>query len=70
ERVPKNRYASARDFARDLEHPEQVGITERPEFHNWKDRRTPWRKKVLFYALMALIPIVIFGLLFYVAFHS
>ena len=70
ERNPKNRYASARDFARDLEHPEQVGITERPEFHNWKDRRTPWRKKVLFYALMALIPIVIFGLLLYVAFHS
>ena len=70
ERVPKNRYASARDFARDLEHPEQVGITERPEFHNWKDRRTPWRKKVLFYALMALIPIVIFGLLLYVAWHT
>jgi eukaryotic-like serine/threonine-protein kinase len=43
---------------------------DRPEFRNWKDRRTPWGKKVLFYALMALIPIVIFGLLFYVAFHS
>ncbi len=70
ERVPKNRYSSARDFARDLEHPEQVGIAERPEFHEWKDRRIPWRKKALFYALMALIPIVIFGLLFYVAFHS
>jgi len=70
ERNPKNRYASARDFARDLEHREQVGITERPEFHNWKDRRTPWAKKALFYALMALIPIVIFGLLLYVARHS
>jgi eukaryotic-like serine/threonine-protein kinase len=70
ERNPKNRYPSARDFARDLEHPEQVGTTERPEFHNWKDRRTPWAKKALFYALMALIPIVIFGLLLYVARHS
>jgi eukaryotic-like serine/threonine-protein kinase len=70
ERNPKNRYASAHDFARDLEHPEQVGIAERPEFHNWKDRRTPWAKKALFYALMALIPIVIFGLLLYVARHS
>jgi serine/threonine protein kinase len=70
ERDPKNRYASARDFARDLEHPEQVGVTDRPEFRNWKDRRTPWAKRILFYALMALIPIVIFGLLLYVARHS
>jgi serine/threonine-protein kinase len=70
ERNPKNRYSTARDFARDLEQPEQVGIAERPEFHNWKDRRPPWAKKALFYALMALIPIVIFGLLLYVARHS
>jgi len=70
EREPKNRYGNARDFARDLEYPEQVGTAERPEFHNWKDRKTPWAKKALFYALMALIPIVIFGLLLYVARHS
>jgi serine/threonine-protein kinase len=70
ERDPKNRYASARDFARDLEHPEQVGIADRPEFRNWKDRKTPWARKILFYALIALIPIVIFGLLLYVARHS
>jgi eukaryotic-like serine/threonine-protein kinase len=54
----------------DLEHPEQVGVTDRPEFRNWKDRRTPWAKRILFYALIALIPIVIFGLLLYVARHS
>jgi eukaryotic-like serine/threonine-protein kinase len=70
ERDPKNRYASARDFAADLEHPEQVGIADRPEFRDWKDRRTPWAKKVLFYILIALIPIIIFGLLLYVARHS
>ena len=70
ERDPKNRYANARDFARDLEHPERVGVTDRPEFRNWKDRRTPWAKKIIFYVLMALIPIVIFGLLLYVARHS
>jgi serine/threonine-protein kinase len=70
ERDPKNRYLSARDFAADLEHPERVGVTERPEFRNWKDRRTPWRKKVLFYVLIALIPIIIFALLLYVARHS
>jgi serine/threonine-protein kinase len=70
ERDPKNRYANARDFARDLEHPEQVGVTDRPEFRNWRDRRTPWTKKVLFYVLIALIPLVILGLLLYVARHS
>ena len=70
ERNPKNRYASARDFARDLEHPEQVGVTDRPEFRNWKDRRTPRAKKALFYALIALIPIVILCLLLYIARHS
>jgi eukaryotic-like serine/threonine-protein kinase len=69
-RDPKNRYASARDFARDLEHPEQVGIADRPEFRDWKDRRTPWGKRVLFYVLIALVPIIIFGLLLYVARHS
>jgi hypothetical protein len=47
-----------------------VGVTDRPEFRNWKDRRTPWAKKALFYVLIALIPIVIFGLLLYVARHS
>jgi eukaryotic-like serine/threonine-protein kinase len=70
ERDPKNRYTNARDFARDLKRPEQVGILERPEFHNWKNRRTPWPKKILFYLLMALIPVVIFGFLLYVARHS
>jgi serine/threonine-protein kinase len=70
ERDPRNRYASARDFARDLAHPDQVGVADRPEFRDWKDRRTPWAKKVLFYILIALIPIVIFGLLLYVARHS
>ena len=70
ERDPKNRYATARDFARDLEHPEAVGVPDRPELRNWKHRRTPWSKKVLFYVLIALIPILIFALLLYVAHHS
>lgn len=70
ERDPKNRYSSAREFARDLEHPEQVGVRERGELQNWKDRRTPRAKRVLFYVLMALIPILIFGLLLYVARNS
>jgi len=70
ERDPKNRYPSARDFAWDLEHQDQVGVAERPELHNWKQRRTPWAKKIFFYVVLALIPVVIFGLLLYLARHS
>jgi len=67
EREPKNRYASAREFARDLEHPEQVGVSDRPELHDWKRRRTPWARRILFYVLLALIPVVIFGLMLWLA---
>jgi len=67
EREPKNRYASAREFARDLQHPEQVGVSERPELHDWRKRRTPWTRRILFYLMLALIPIVIFGLLLFLA---
>jgi eukaryotic-like serine/threonine-protein kinase len=67
ERDPKNRYASAREFRKDLEHPEQVGVEERPELSDWQQRRSPLARRVLFYVMLALIPVVIFGLLFYVA---
>ncbi len=70
ERDPRNRYATARDFARDIQHQDQVGVSERAELHNWKDRRTPWGKKILFYVALALLPVVIFALLLYVARHS
>jgi hypothetical protein len=67
EREPKNRYASARELAFDLEHLDRVGVAERPELHNWRTRRTPWLRRILFYVAMALIPVVIFGLLLYFA---
>jgi serine/threonine protein kinase len=69
ERDPKNRYASAREFANDLLHPDQVGVAERLELRDWKKRRTPWIRTVLFYIMIALIPIVIFGLMLFVAHH-
>jgi serine/threonine protein kinase len=70
ERDPKNRYAHAREFAFDLEHPELVGVAERPETQDWRKRKASWPRTVLFYAAMAMIPVVIFGLLLYVARHS
>jgi serine/threonine protein kinase len=63
ERDPKNRYANAHEMKLDLEHPEKVGVSERPELHDWRKRRTPWLRKMLFYIFLALIPIVIFGLM-------
>jgi eukaryotic-like serine/threonine-protein kinase len=63
ERDPKNRYSSAHEMAVDLQHPEKVGVSERPELHDWKKRRTPWVRRILFYIMLALIPVVVFGLL-------
>ena len=65
ERDPKNRYSTAKEFAWDLEHLDQVGVADRPELRDWKQRRTPWVRKVLFYIMLALIPVVIFGLLLF-----
>jgi serine/threonine protein kinase len=67
ERDPKNRYATAREFAKDMEHPEQVGVEDRPELRDWKDRRSPMTRKILFYVALAMIPVVVFGLLLWVA---
>ena len=70
ERDPKNRYATARDFAGDLQHQDKVGVAARAELHNWRDRRKPRSRQVLFYIGLALIPVVIFWLLLYVAKHT
>ena len=67
ERDPKNRYATAREFAKDLEHPEQVGVEDRPEFRDWKKRRSPVGRRIAFYVMLVMIPVAIFGLLLYVA---
>jgi eukaryotic-like serine/threonine-protein kinase len=69
ERDPARRYATAKEFAWDLRNLDQVGIAERPELHNWRVRRTPWARKVMFYVTLALIPVLIFGLLLWVAKH-
>jgi serine/threonine-protein kinase len=67
ERAPQNRYSTANEFAWDLEHLDQVGVEDRPELRDWKRRKTPWLRRILFYVAMALIPVVIFGLMLLVA---
>jgi serine/threonine protein kinase len=70
ERDPAKRYQSAREFANDLQHPEQVGVADREELSNWRVRRKPVARQVLFYIGLALIPIVIFAILLWVAKHT
>jgi eukaryotic-like serine/threonine-protein kinase len=70
EREPQDRYSTASEFAWDLEHLDEVKVADRTELRDWKSRKTPWLRKILFYAAMALIPVVIFGLLVLVARHK
>jgi len=67
ERDPSKRYPNAHEFAVDLEHPEKVGVADREEMKNWQKRRSPVMRQVLFYIMLALIPVVIFGLMLYIA---
>ena len=67
EREPRNRYANAHDFARDLEHLNEVGVADRAELRDWTKGRSSQPRRVVLYVVMALIPIVIFALLFYFA---
>jgi eukaryotic-like serine/threonine-protein kinase len=62
-RDPAGRYATAGEFAWDLEHLDEVEVTDRPELREWDWRKQPLVKSVLFYVGLALIPLVIFALL-------
>ena len=67
ERQPKNRYGNARDFASDLANLERVKVVRRPEQPTPERATLPrWRRVMLLLAIAAL-PIIIFGLLLYVA---
>lgn len=70
ERDPRKRYSSANELAWDLAHMEQVAESNRPELTEWRKRRSPAWRRGLFYASVALLPVVVFGLLFYVSRHS
>jgi serine/threonine protein kinase len=67
ERDPSKRYPSAHEFALDMEHPEKVGVAERDEIRNWRQKRSPVVRQILFYIMLALIPVVVFGLMLLIA---
>ena len=48
----------------------EVGVAERAELTDWRTRKSHVPKKVLNYVLLALLPILIFGLLLWVARHA
>jgi len=67
EREPAKRYPSAREFARDLAHPDEVNVRDRPELRDWRARRSPRLRNVLSYVMLALVPALVLSLLLIVA---
>ena len=63
ERDPRHRYATAHEMAWDLEHQEQVGVEERGAGPAGRVQRKGLNQKMLLYAGLALIPLVLFGLM-------
>ena len=67
ERDPKNRYAKASEFARDLAHLDQVGVEDRVELRDWQKRKSQSLRKFLYYGGLAMIPVVLLLLMFLLA---
>jgi serine/threonine-protein kinase len=63
ERDPRHRYATAAEMAWDLEHQEQVGVEEGVRRPALRQRIFPGGRKMLLYAGLALVPLLIFGLM-------
>src|ERR1700722_10372906 len=70
-REPENRYQTAHELARDLQHPELIGVTERVEQRAANQRggsEFAARAKLRWtYVAIAMIPVILFALLFFVA---
>jgi eukaryotic-like serine/threonine-protein kinase len=59
EKDPRNRYARAHDFAHDLHNLDRVGIEDRPELRNWKNRSAHLPRTLLLCILLLLVPVAI-----------
>lgn len=70
EREPKNRYQTAQEFAHDLENQAEVGVAERAKEARWAERRSPGARRWAMYVGLAMLPVVILLLLFFVARHQ
>ncbi len=66
ERDPRHRYATAHELMWELEHQEQVGIEDRGRRGGVRGRRGV-NQRVLLYAGMALVPLILFALMMLLA---
>jgi serine/threonine-protein kinase len=67
ERDPKNRYATAHEFAWDLEHLDQVGVEDRVELRDWQKRKSQLSRKIIYYGALALLPVAVLLLMILLA---
>ena len=67
ERDPRHRYSTAHEMAWELEHPDQVGVAEGSDGQTGRVRRAPMPRKMVIYAVLALVPIVLFVLMLVLA---
>ena len=70
ERDPGRRYATACEFAHDLESPHQVGVAARSELQELPVQRDVFSRPIVAYVSLALLPVAIFLLLLLVAPHT
>jgi serine/threonine-protein kinase len=67
ERDPRHRYATANEMVWDLEHPETIGVEDDARRPPLRQRMIPEGRKLLMYAALAMVPILIFGLMIMLA---
>jgi serine/threonine-protein kinase len=68
EREPRHRYATAGEMAWELEHQEQVGVEDRGVRPAGRGaRRVAVNKRMVLYAGLALLPVLLFGLMLLLA---
>lgn len=68
ERDPRHRYATAAEMAWEMSHQDQVGVAEEGGHrHGAHQRMTPARGKLLLYAALGLVPLLIFALMMLLA---
>ena len=60
ERDPRHRYSTAAEMAWELEHPELVGAGDRERHPSLRTRIFPSTQKMLLYAGLALVPVLLF----------
>ena len=67
ERDPHNRYATSGEMAWELEHQEHISVADQTRRPVSKKRVPLGRRKILLYAGLALVPLLLFGLMMMLA---